>query len=169
DLWEVYENRRGRAPLECYHDAANWLNEAQASFTLGKLDVAQRAYAEQLYYAVCRKVLPQLDSSARGNREVLDELREKLAHKYFCNFSVFQSIPDVWAIEQIFPIVPIHRLDERPDARVSICDLTCDSDGRIDRYVDRDGLDSTLPAHLLRKGERYLLGIFMVGAYQEIL
>ncbi|MGH8453752.1 MAG: arginine decarboxylase, partial [Nevskiales bacterium] len=131
--------------------------------------VAGRAWAEETYYAVCRRLLPQLDSAARAHRELLDELREKLADKYFCNFSVFQSVPDVWAIDQVFPILPIHRLDEAPDTRISLCDLTCDSDGRIDQYVDHEGLDSTLPAHRLKAGERYLLGIFMVGAYQEIL
>jgi arginine decarboxylase len=145
------------------------LQEAQSQYTHGSLDVAGRAWAEETYFAVCRRILPQLDGAARAHRELLDELREKLADKYFCNFSVFQSVPDVWAIDQIFPILPLHRLDEAPDTRISLCDLTCDSDGRIDQYVDRDGLDSTLPAHRLKAGERYLLGIFMVGAYQEIL
>jgi arginine decarboxylase len=169
DLWGAWENPRGRSPIECYHDAIHGLQEAQAQYTHGSLDVAQRAWAEQAYFAVCRKVLPQLDPNSRAHRELLDELREKLADKYFCNFSVFQSVPDVWAIDQIFPILPIHRLGEPPDTRISLCDLTCDSDGRIDQYVDRDGLDRTLPAHRLKAGERYLLGIFMVGAYQEIL
>jgi arginine decarboxylase len=169
ELWAAYANPRARAAVECYHDAINGLHEAQSLYTHGSLDVAQRAWAEQVYYAICRKIVPQLDSSSRAHRELLDELREKLADKYFCNFSVFQSVPDVWAIDQIFPILPIHRLDEEPDTRISLCDLTCDSDGRIDQYVDSEGLDSTLPAHRLKQGERYLLGIFMVGAYQEIL
>ena len=169
ELWAAYANPRDRAALECYHDAINGLNEAQSLYTHGSLDVAQRAWAEQTYYAICRRILPQLATNSRAHRELLDELREKLADKYFCNFSVFQSVPDVWAIDQIFPILPIHRLDEAPDTRISLCDLTCDSDGRIDQYVDRDGLDNTLPAHRLKAGERYLLGIFMVGAYQEIL
>lgn len=169
ELWMAYENPRARAALECYHDAINGLHEAQSLYTQGSLDVAQRAWAEQTYYAICRRIVPQLDANSRAHRELLDELREKLADKYFCNFSVFQSVPDVWAIDQIFPILPIHRLDEAPDTRISLCDLTCDSDGRIDQYVDSEGLDSTLPAHRLKAGERYLLGIFMVGAYQEIL
>jgi arginine decarboxylase len=169
ELWAAYANPQARPALECYHDAIHGLQEAQAQYTHGSLDVAQRAWAEQAYYAICRKIVPQLDRGSRAHRELLDELREKLADKYFCNFSVFQSVPDVWAIDQIFPILPIHRLDEAPDTRISLCDLTCDSDGRIDQYVDRDGLDRTLPAHRLRAGERYLLGIFMVGAYQEIL
>ncbi|MDH5435287.1 MAG: arginine decarboxylase, partial [Gammaproteobacteria bacterium] len=94
---------------------------------------------------------------------------EKLADKYFCNFSLFQSVPDVWAIDQVFPIVPIHRLDEEPTQRGVINDITCDSDGRFDYYVDRDGIESTVALHSFKKSEPYLIGIFMVGAYQEIL
>lgn len=170
DLWEVLQNPRGRAPLECYHDAANWLADAQTAYAHGGLSLAQRAYAEQMYYAVCRRIRPLLEASGqRAHREILDELREKLADKYFCNFSLFQSLPDVWAIDQIFPIMPIHRLGERPTRRVVLGDITCDSDGRIDRYVDRDGIDSTLPAHALAPGHAYLMGFFLVGAYQEIL
>ena len=158
-----------RGALECLHDAAALLGEAQSQYNHGVLTLPQRAYAEKTYYAVCRAVLPRLDASIRAQREAIDELREKLAEKYFCNFSVFQSVPDAWAIDQVFPILPIHRLDERPDVRASLCDLTCDSDGRIDAYVDRGGLEPTLPLHSLRAGEPYLIGIFMVGAYQEIL
>lgn len=169
DLWQALENPDGRPPPECYHDAANLLGDAHAAYTHGVLDLKQRAYAEQIYHAVCRRVRPLLDNGVRAHREILDELREKMADKYFCNFSLFQSLPDIWAIDQIFPILPIHRLDEPPDRRVVIGDLTCDSDGRIDHYVDRQGVESTLPAHGVRPGEPYLLGFFMVGAYQEIL
>jgi arginine decarboxylase len=158
-----------RGPLECLHDAAALLGEAQSQYNHGVLTLPQRAYAEKTYTAVCRAALPRLDSGIRAQREAAEELREKMAEKYFCNFSVFQSVPDAWAIDQVFPILPIHRLDERPDVRASLCDLTCDSDGRIDAYVDRGGLEPTLPLHSLRAGEPYLIGIFMVGAYQEIL
>ena len=99
----------------------------------------------------------------------MSELNEKLASKYFCNFSLFQSLPDVWAIKQIFPIAPIHRLLERPTQRVVIEDITCDSDGRIDQYVDDEGVESSLPLHQVKSGEPYLIGMFLVGAYQEIL
>ncbi|MFA5941225.1 MAG: biosynthetic arginine decarboxylase [Sinimarinibacterium sp.] len=156
-------------PLECLHDAASLLQDAQGQYTHGRLSLTQRAYAENMYYAICRAAEPKLDVSIRAHREALDELREKLAEKYFCNFSVFQSVPDAWAIDQVFPILPIHRLDERPDVRASLCDLTCDSDGRIDTYVDRGGLEPTVPLHRLREGEPYLVAFFMVGAYQEIL
>jgi arginine decarboxylase len=169
DLFELIGGVEKRGALECLHDAASLLSEAQAQYTHGALTLSQRAYAEQTYYTVCRAVIPKLDDGIRSHREVLDELREKLAEKYFCNFSVFQSVPDAWAIEQVFPILPIHRLDERPGLRASLCDLTCDSDGRIDHYVDRGGLEPTLPLHALKKGEDYLIAFFMVGAYQEIL
>jgi arginine decarboxylase len=96
-------------------------------------------------------------------------LRERLADKYFCNFSVFQSVPDVWALNQIFPVCPLHRLDERPTRRAIVQDLTCDSDGQIEAYVDGGGIESSLPAHRYQPGEPYFLGIFLVGAYQEIL
>jgi arginine decarboxylase len=157
------------APIERLHDASTFLADAQTHYTHGTLSLTQRAYAERAYYAVARRVLPLLDPTVRADREIIDELREKLSAKYFCNFSVFQSVPDAWAIDQVFPILPIHRLDERPDQRARLCDLTCDSDGRLDQYVDREGLMSTLALHSLKPGEPYLLGFFMVGAYQEIL
>ena len=169
DLHATFTAIGERPALECLHDARHFLAEAQAAYTAGALNVVQRAQVEQGYYAVCRAVVPRLDPAGRAHREALDELREKLAEKYFLNFSVFQSVPDVWGIDQVFPIVPIHRLDEKPTLRATLCDLTCDSDGRIDQYVDRGGVESTLPLHPLKAGEPYLLGIFMVGAYQEIL
>jgi len=155
--------------IESLHDAANHLLDAQAQYTLGLLPLAGRAYAERAYYAVARAALPHLDPTIRAQREAIEELKEKLSAKYFCNFSVFQSMPDAWAIEQVFPIVPIHRLDERPELRARLCDLTCDSDGRLDRYVDREGVTPTLAVHPLKADEQYLLGFFMIGAYQEIL
>ncbi len=158
-----------RSAIEAYHDAVHWLSEAQSMYTHGVLSLEQRARAEQLYYATCWKVRELLQPATRMHRELFDELNEKLADKYFCNFSLFQSLPDIWAIDQIFPIVPLHRLDERPTRRATLQDITCDSDGRIDRYVDGEGVESSLPVHSLRDGETYLLGIFLVGAYQEIL
>ncbi len=170
-LHELYAliDDRSDGPIECLHDAATFLAEAQAHYTHGTLSLAQRAYAERAYYAVARRVLPLLDPTIRAEREAIDELREKLAAKYFCNFSVFQSIPDAWAIDQVFPILPLHRLTERPDVRARLCDLTCDSDGRLDHYVDREGVMTTLAMHRIVVGEEYLVGFFMVGAYQEIL
>jgi len=169
DLWDALENLDQRSALESYHDAASWLEEAQGLYVHGVLDLQQRAYAEKLYYETCRRVRSLLQPGNRAHREVLDELNETLADKYFCNFSLFQSMPDVWAIQQVFPIVPLHRLTEAPTRRAIIQDITCDSDGRIDQYVDMEGIETTLPVHALETDEPYLLGVFMVGAYQEIL
>ncbi|MFO8024725.1 biosynthetic arginine decarboxylase [Thiohalophilus sp.] len=173
DMWQCYEavqnETSSRAAMEIYHDIKHWLSEVQSMYTHGVLTLDQRAYAEELYYVICQRVHELLSASNRVHREVLDELHDKLADKYFANFSLFQSIPDVWAIDQIFPVVPLHRLDEKPTRRGVIEDITCDSDGRIDYYVDGEGVESSLPLHPLKSGEPYLIGIFMVGAYQEIL
>ncbi len=169
DLWQALQDIGTRSILEVYHDAEHWVAEAQSMYTHGVLDLVQRAHAEQLFFAICAGVRDQLKPESRAHRVVLDELNDKLADKYFCNFSLFQSIPDVWAIDQVFPIMPLHRLDEQPWRRGTLQDLTCDSDGRIDHYVDREGIESSLPLHGLRQGEPYLLGVFLIGAYQEIL
>jgi arginine decarboxylase len=125
--------------------------------------------AENLYFAICDRLRALLRPAVPAHREVLDELDEKLATKYFCNFSLFQSIPDVWGLDQIFPIVPLHRLDERPACRGILADLTCDSDGRVDAYVDTDGIQKTLNLHPVTGAQPYYLAFFLVGAYQEIL
>lgn len=169
NLWEVYADIAARSPLEAYHDATYNLSEAQGLFAHGLLDLNQRARVEQLYFAVCRAVRERLQTGTRAHREVLDELNEKLADKYFLNFSLFQSIPDHWAIEQIFPVVPLQRLNEPPTRRTVLQDITCDSDGRIDWYVDGEGVETSLLLHPLRANEPYVVGIFLVGAYQEIL
>ncbi len=169
DLWRGLDGIAQRPTLESYHDAAHFLSEAQAMFTHGVLDLAARARAEQLYFATCQRVRERLQPGIRSHREALDELNEKLADKYFCNFSLFQSIPDHWAIDQVFPILPLSRLDEEPRRRAVLQDITCDSDGRVDLYVDGEGVEPSLPLHALRPNEPYLLGIFLVGAYQEIL
>ncbi|KAB7623983.1 biosynthetic arginine decarboxylase [Alkalilimnicola sp. S0819] len=169
DLWHGLREVAARSPVEAWHDAAHWLSEAQAMYTHGVLSLAQRAQAERIYQATCHAVRPRLDPHSRAHRELLDELNDKLADKLFCNFSLFQSMPDAWAIDQIFPILPLQRLDEAPTSRAVLQDLTCDSDGTIGGYVDRDGVESTLALPEYRPGEPYLLGMFMVGAYQEIL
>lgn len=169
DLWRNLQQVSGRSAAESYHDACHWLSEAQTKYTHGLLTLEQRAAAERLYQATCRRVFARLDPRQRAHRELLDELNEKLADKLFCNFSIFQSMPDIWAIQQIFPILPLTRLDEEPARRNVLQDLTCDSDGTISQYVDREGIETTLPLPPYRDGEEYLLGVFMVGAYQEIL
>ncbi|HEX7128876.1 MAG TPA: biosynthetic arginine decarboxylase [Rhodanobacteraceae bacterium] len=158
-----------RPVLEVWHEAQHLLAEGQAQYAQGVLDLAQRAKLDDFYYAIAHGVRARLKPEERAHREVLDQLDAKLVDKVFCNFSVFESIPDVWAIDQVFPIMPLTRLDERPSRRGTLADLTCDSDGRVDQYVDSEGLDVSLPLHALREGEPYRLGIFLVGAYQETL
>jgi arginine decarboxylase len=169
DLWSSYQALSRSSAIEAYHDAVHWLGEAQAMYVHGVLSLEQRAQAERLYFAICHKVRGLLNLRVRAHREILDELNDKLAEKFFVNFSVFQSVPDVWAIDQIFPIMPLHRLNEAPLSRAVLEDLTCDSDGCIAYYVDGEGVETTLPLPPFRAGEPYLLGIFLVGAYQEIL
>lgn len=155
--------------LGIYHDAQFDLQEARARYIQGQLSLAELAEAECLGAAISHGVKKRLDVRLRAHRELLDELNERLADKLFCNFSLFQSMPDAWAIDQIFPVMPLHRLDEEPNRRAVLQDLTCDSDGRIDAYIDRQSIETTLPVHALQAGEEYLLGFFLLGAYQEIL
>ncbi|WYB23816.1 biosynthetic arginine decarboxylase [Gallaecimonas sp. GXIMD1310] len=156
-------------PLESYHDAVYLLSEAHSMYTHGLLKIGQWAQAEQLYFAICRAVQGQLNPRSRAHRPVLDELNEKLADKLFCNFSLFQSTPDVWGIDQLFPIMPVSQLNKQPSARAIIQDITCDSDGQIRQYVDGEGIESSLPLTGYQPGDDYCIGLFMVGAYQEIL
>jgi len=156
-------------PTELYHEAQYQLAEGYSLFALGQLSLADRAELDDLYYAIINAVRERLKPDERTHRQVLDELNQLLVDKYFVNFSVFESAPDIWAIDQVFPIVPIADLDRPPTRRGVIADLTCDSDGRIDRYVEADGVDVSLPLHAPRSGESYRLGLFMVGAYQETL
>ena len=167
DLWALFQSPGN--PVEAMAEAEHLMDDIHAAYTSGQLGLTQRAWAERTQSALLAKLVPMLNPQQRSHREVLEQLREKLADKYFLNLSIFQSLPDIWALDQIFPIMPLHRLDEKPAHRVTLCDLTCDSDGRIDEYVDEGGLETTLPAHPLREGEDYLIGIFMVGAYQETL
>jgi arginine decarboxylase len=154
---------------ETYHNAQFDMTEARAQFVQGELSLPELAEAEQYYISLCRQVQRRLNPDNHHHREILQELEEKLADKVFCNFSLFQSMPDIWGIDQIFPILPIHKLDEFPGQRAVIQDLTCDSDGRIDQYVDRQNITNTLALHHINLEQPYLLGFFMLGAYQEIL
>jgi len=158
-----------RPPAEVYSETQHYLAEGQAAFAAGELGLTQRAALDELHYAILRRVRDALSPAVKSQRPLLDEVNDKLADKYFLNFSVFQSVPDVWALEQVFPILPINRHNERPDRRGVLEDLTCDSDGRIDHYVEAQGLEQALALHPLREGEDYLLGLFMIGAYQETL
>lgn len=154
---------------ETYWRATHYIGAAAAQYADGKISLAQKALAEQCYFAICRRLHNQLKARQRSHRQVLDELNDKLADKYICNFSVFQSLPDTWAIGQVLPILPLHRLGEEPDRRAVLQDLTCDSDGKITQYVDEQSIETSLPVHEVKEGEDYLIGVFLVGAYQEIL
>jgi arginine decarboxylase len=171
DLWHQLQTINQHSVLEVYHNASSWLIEVQSLFSHGVITLKQRAHAEQLYYAICHeiKILLQNKSHIRAYREVLDELNNKLINKYFMNFSLFRSAPDAWAIEQLFPIVPLHRLNQYPTQRAALQDLTCDSDGQFKHYVSSDSVDTSLPVHPIIPNKPYLLGIFLIGAYQEIL
>jgi arginine decarboxylase len=154
---------------QCFQSARHLMAEVNERFVQGDLGLQQRALAETLFYAIARAVRGVLRLGSRRHRELLEQLNDLLADRVFCNFSLFQSLPDVWAIEQIFPVMPLQRLNEVPDQAALVQDLTCDSDGCIENYVDQDGVESTLMLHARKTDEPYLLGVFMVGAYQEIL
>ncbi len=165
DAWRTVSPRR---LVECYHDAVTSRDEALQMFKLGLLSLEYRGLAERLYWSTCTKVR----DGARKLDEIPEELSELegiLSDTYFCNFSVFQSLPDSWAIDQLFPIVPVHRLAENPTRKAVLADITCDSDGKIDRFVSLRDVKRTLELHPLRDGEEYYIAAFLVGAYQETL
>jgi arginine decarboxylase len=168
-LREIHAELDTRPAVELFHEAQHHHSEGLSLYALGQIDLVHRARIDDLFYAIAHAVRGRLSSDERSHRDLLDELNERLVDKYFVNFSVFESIPDVWAIDQVFPIVPIERLDEAPTRRGIIADMTCDSDGMVKTYVENEGLDSSLPLHAMKHGESYRLGIFLVGAYQEIL
>ncbi|WP_137974132.1 arginine decarboxylase [Pseudomonas sp. F(2018)] len=168
-LIELLEDSDPEMVAETYWRATHYIEEVAAQYSAGKLSLSQKALAEQCYFAICRRLHNQLKARQRSHRAVLDELNDKLADKYICNFSVFQSLPDTWAIGQILPILPLTRLEEEPLRRAVLQDLTCDSDGKIKQYVDEQSIETSLPVHEVREGEDYVLGVFLVGAYQEIL
>ena len=152
---------------EAFHDANDSLDQALNLFSLGYLTLEQRSMAENLYWAITKRVA-RIVKDLDYVPEELENLEELLSDTYFCNFSLFQSMPDSWAIKQLFPIMPIHRLDEEPTERGILGDISCDSDGKIDQFIDRRDVKKTLPLHRYND-EPYYLGAFLVGAYQEIL
>ncbi len=170
-LQELYETWEGILPKnlqESYHDALQGKEEAESLFKFGYFSLRQRAQAERLFWHCCEKIMANKGRLRRVPEEI-QGLEDTMADIYYCNFSVFQSAPDVWAIGQLFPVMPIHRLDEEPTIRATIADLTCDSDGKIDRFIDVEDIKHTLELHQVNDGERYFLALFLNGAYQEIL
>ena len=168
DLYEIWDNLNQRSMLEDWHDAEQIREDALDLFEHGLVDLKPRAEIERMYWSVCREI-NSLAKSLKHTPEELKGLDKLLADKYFCNFSLFQSLPDAWAIDQIFPIVPLQRLNERPTRSATLQDITCDSDGKIAHFVTSRNISNILPVHTLRKNEPYYLGVFLVGAYQEIL
>jgi arginine decarboxylase len=167
DLQETYKSLSSKNLLEAFHDAQQALDSALNLFSLGYLPLAQRSQAENLYWAICRRI-HKMAKDLEYFPEELEALDGMLSETYFCNFSLFQSVPDSWAVKQLFPIMPIHRLDQMPAHAGILGDISCDSDGKIDQFIDRRDVKRTLPLHSFN-GEPYVLGAFLVGAYQEIL
>ncbi len=167
DLRDAFEDLTSRNLLERYHDAQQALESVISLFSNGYLPLEQRCIAESLYWAILRKIQRQLKDTDYVPEE-LQSLDSLLSETYFCNFSLFQSIPDSWAIHQLFPVMPIHRLETPPRHPAVLGDITCDSDGKIDRFIDRRDVKRTLPLHTY-DGRPYFLGVFLTGAYQEIL
>jgi arginine decarboxylase len=168
NLYEIYQSITPENYQEVYHDAIQFKEEAISLFNLGYLGIAERAKTEQLYWACCEKI----QTIAREKEYVsddLEDLEKVMASIYYINLSVFQSVPDSWAIDQLFPIMPINRLDEEPTQRGTLADLTCDSDGKIDQFIDLRDVKSVLELHTLKPGEPYYLALFLGGAYQEIM
>lgn len=168
-LREIHAELDARPAVELFQEAQHFHAEGLSAYALGQIDLTARARIDDLFYAIAHGVRARLSPEEKSHRPILDELNDRLVDKYFVNFSVFESIPDVWAIDQVFPILPIERLDEAPTRRGVVCDMTCDSDGTVKTYVENESLDSSLPLHVLRHGESYRIGFFLVGAYQEIL
>ena len=172
-LASVSDKRRKSLPvlLETFHDAAEKRQEVGLLFELGYLNLDEKSIAEKLYWSICVEINRLL--SQRRNQELLPKdlvaMREQLSEQYLCDFSVFQSIQDYWAIGQVFPIMPLHRLNEQPSRLATLVDLTCDSDGKVDRFIAPAGTKNALEVHRLNEGEPYYLGFFLVGAYQDIL
>jgi arginine decarboxylase len=168
NLFDTWRDISSKNVREAYHDALEYREEVLTLFSLGSLPLPERVVAEDIFWAICQRILKQV----REMREIPEEfegLERTLSDTYFCNFSMFQSLPDIWAIDQLFPIMPIHRLTEEPTRRAVLADITCDSDGKIDHFIDRRDVKNVLELHPLEGRDEYYLGVFLAGAYQEIL
>lgn len=167
-MFEAYESVNAKNAQECYNDAVTAKDEGIALFSHGVIDIECRAKIDELFWATCKKIL-KIINTASYVPEDLSNLNKMLSDTYYCNFSVFQSMPDAWAVGHLFPVVPIHRLNEEPTQEAILADLTCDSDGKIDHFIDLKDVKRTLRLHKLKEDQSYYLGAFLVGAYQETL
>ncbi len=168
EMREIVAGLTARNKAEAYHDAVAKKEEALQMFKLGILGLEERAAVESLFWKLCHGLVALNRGKKRLPRDTRD-LGDKIADQYMANFSLFQSAPDHWAFDQLFPIVPLHRLDEPPTRDCTIVDITCDSDGKIDRFIEGEGVDETLSLHALKPGEPYFLGLFLTGAYQDVM
>ncbi|MBO6934075.1 MAG: biosynthetic arginine decarboxylase [Deltaproteobacteria bacterium] len=168
ELYDTWEGIKPKNVQEAWHDASQALEEARSLFKFGYMGLRDLARAERLYWSCCERIRERM----QGLKHVPEELQridELLGTIYYCNFSIFQSAPDIWAMDQLFPIIPIHRLDEQPTVKARLADLTCDSDGVIDKFIDVEEIQTALDVHPVKPGEPYLLAMFLGGAYQETL
>lgn len=173
NMWSSWQNLQtgsnARALIEIYNDTQSDLAEVHSQFATGVMNLQQRAWAEQLSLRIYFELSRQMSNKNRFHRPILDQLSERLADKFFVNFSLFQSLPDAWGIDQVFPVLPLSGLENVEDRRAVMLDITCDSDGAIEQYVEGQGIETTLPVPAWTKDQEYLMGFFLVGAYQEIL
>lgn len=166
-LWQTLQDFNDISPREALHDVVSLREDVNKLFTLGHCSLDDRSQADQLYWHMLGLLMNLLDIEEVD--QLIPGIRTQMADRYFCNFSLFQSLPDAWAIKQVFPVMPIHRLDEKPEQQGILVDITCDSDGKIQQFPLKEGISETLPLHRLNNGDDYLIGIFLTGAYQEIL
>jgi len=166
-LWETLSDLKQINPREALHDVVSLREDVNKLFVLGHCSLNDKAQADELYWHMLGKLIDELDEEELN--QLVPGIRTQMADRYFCNFSLFQSLPDAWAIKQVFPVVPIHRLNEEPSRQGILVDITCDSDGKIQQFPLAGHVSSTLPLHPLKAGEDYVIGIFLTGAYQEIL
>ena len=166
-LWLTLQDLAEINTREVLHDVVSLREDVNKLFALGHCTLTERAQADELYWHILSEIIPQLDSEEV--EQLIPGIKTQMADRYFCNFSLFQSLPDAWAIKQIFPVMPIHRLNEEPTRQAILVDITCDSDGKIQQFPLEDGVSDTLPLHPVNNGDDYLIGIFLTGAYQEIL
>lgn len=167
ELWQTLQAVDDMRPREVVHDVVSLRDDVNKLFTLGHCSLADRARADELYWHILGRLADKLGETEL--HQLIPGIRTQMADRYFCNFSLFQSLPDAWAIKQVFPVVPVHRLHERPTRQGILVDITCDSDGKIQQFPLLGGLFETLPLHAVNNGEQYIIGIFLTGAYQEIL
>jgi len=168
DLQAILDDDHGSSPLERYHDAQQKKEETNNLFSLGYINLAERAQADALYWAICQQLCDQAKNGGYTPEE-LESLPQMMAEQYVCNFSVFQSLIDHWACQQLFPIAPLHRLNESPDVDATLVDITCDSEGKVSSFTDVEDIRHTIRLHKLKPKEPYYLGVFLVGAYQDIM